>query len=125
LAPSFAAPRSRWARRRRRVDPLSAAFEAALVGGLPIARGDGALPPSARSPAFRHTATVLARRQKIVEGIVSMIEDEWLSPEVIGARLRLGAEQRRRRLAARADARNGSASLCGIIARGRLDAHRA
>ena len=35
-----------------------------------------------------HTAIIGARRAKIVEGIVSMVENEWLSPDVIGARLR-------------------------------------
>src|SRR5207247_2966380 len=34
-----------------------------------------------------HTAIIVERRDKIVESIVSMVENVWLSPEVIGARL--------------------------------------
>ena len=34
-----------------------------------------------------HTAIIPARRAKIIEGIVTMVEEDWLSPEVIGARL--------------------------------------
>ena len=66
---------------------LSAAFEAALVGGLADWFAVTALFRHPLGLPIPHTAIIPARRQKIVEGIVSMVEDEWLSPEVIGARL--------------------------------------
>jgi uncharacterized membrane-anchored protein YjiN (DUF445 family) len=65
----------------------AAAFEAALVGGLADLFAVTALFRHPLGLPIPHTAIIPARRQKIVEGIVSMIEDEWLSPEVIGARL--------------------------------------
>src|ERR1700675_2245897 len=65
----------------------AAAFEAALVGGLADWFAVTALFRHPLGLPIPHTAIIPARRQKIVEGIVSMIEDEWLSPEVIGARL--------------------------------------
>ena len=34
-----------------------------------------------------HTAIIPTRRAKIIESIVAMVEEEWLSPEVIGTRL--------------------------------------
>jgi uncharacterized membrane-anchored protein YjiN (DUF445 family) len=34
-----------------------------------------------------HTAIIPARRAKIIESIVHMVESDWLSPDVIGARL--------------------------------------
>jgi uncharacterized membrane-anchored protein YjiN (DUF445 family) len=34
-----------------------------------------------------HTAIIPTRRAKIIESIVNMVEEEWLSPEVIGQRL--------------------------------------
>src|SRR5207247_1589588 len=34
-----------------------------------------------------HTAIIPARRAKIIEGIVTMVEEDWLSPDAISARL--------------------------------------
>src|SRR4029077_19246491 len=34
-----------------------------------------------------HTAIIPARRDKIIDGIVTMVEEDWLSPEAILARL--------------------------------------
>ncbi len=66
---------------------LSAAFEAAVVGGLADWFAVTALFRHPLGLPIPHTAIIPARRQKIVEGIVSMVEDEWLSPDVIGSRL--------------------------------------
>lgn len=65
----------------------AAGFEAAVVGGLADWFAVTALFRHPLGIPIPHTAIIPARRQKIVEGIVSMIEDEWLSPDVIGARL--------------------------------------
>jgi uncharacterized membrane-anchored protein YjiN (DUF445 family) len=65
----------------------AAGFEAAVVGGLADWFAVTALFRHPLGIPIPHTAIIPARRQKIVEGIVSMIEDEWLSPEVIGLRL--------------------------------------
>src|SRR5207245_8908170 len=66
---------------------LGSGCEAAMVGGL----ADW----FAVTARFRHplglpiprTAIIPTRRAKLVEGIVTMVEEDWLSPEVIGARL--------------------------------------
>jgi len=65
----------------------AAAFEAALVGGLADWFAVTALFRHPLGLPIPHTAIIPASRKRIVEGIVSMVEDEWLSPEVIGARL--------------------------------------
>ena len=64
-----------------------AGFEAALVGGLADWFAVTALFRHPLGLPIPHTAILPTRRDKIVEGIVSMVQDEWLSPEVIGARL--------------------------------------
>src|SRR6185369_4106092 len=69
------------------IELIAAGFEAAVVGGLADWFAVTALFRHPMGIPIPHTAIIPARRQKIVEGIVSMIEDEWLSPEVIGARL--------------------------------------
>lgn len=66
----------------------AAGFEAAVVGGLADWFAVTALFRHPLGIPIPHTAIIPARRQKIVEGIVSMVETEWLSPEIIGARLR-------------------------------------
>jgi len=81
VALAWGVPSSTW------LTLLSAAFEAALVGGLADWFAVTALFRHPLGLPIPHTAIIPARRQKIVEGIVSMVEDEWLSPEVIGARL--------------------------------------
>src|SRR5437899_6411517 len=72
----------------------AAGFEAAVVGGLADWFAVTALFRHPLGIPIPHTAIIPARRQKIVEGIVSMIEDEWLSPDVIGARLQRIAPSR-------------------------------
>lgn len=66
---------------------LAAGFEAGTVGGLADWFAVTALFRHPLGLPIPHTAIIPARRTKIIESIVSMIEDEWLSPEVIGARL--------------------------------------
>lgn len=65
----------------------AAGFEAAMVGGLADWFAVTALFRHPLGLPIPHTAIIPARRTKIIEGIVSMVEEEWLSPEVIGARL--------------------------------------
>jgi len=66
---------------------LAAGFEAAVVGGLADWFAVTALFRHPLGLPIPHTAIIPTRRAKIIEGIVSMVEEEWLSPEVIGARL--------------------------------------
>ena len=66
---------------------LAAGFEAALVGGLADWFAVTALFRHPLGVPIPHTAIIPTRRDKIIESIVSMVQDEWLSPEVIGARL--------------------------------------
>jgi uncharacterized membrane-anchored protein YjiN (DUF445 family) len=65
----------------------AAGFEAAMVGGLADWFAVTALFRHPLGLPIPHTAIIPARRAKIIEGIVSMVEEEWLSPEVIGVRL--------------------------------------
>jgi uncharacterized membrane-anchored protein YjiN (DUF445 family) len=65
----------------------AAGFEAAMVGGLADWFAVTALFRHPLGLPIPHTAIIRERRAKIIESIVSMVEDEWLSPEVIGARL--------------------------------------
>ncbi len=69
------------------VHVVAAGFEAGLVGGLADWFAVTALFRHPLGLPIPHTAIIPARRAKIIESIVSMVEDEWLSPEVIGARL--------------------------------------
>lgn len=66
---------------------LAAGFEAAVVGGLADWFAVTALFRHPLGIPIPHTAIIPARRAKIIESIVSMVQDEWLSPAVIGARL--------------------------------------
>ncbi len=66
---------------------LAAGFEAAVVGGLADWFAVTALFRHPLGIPIPHTAIIPKRRAKLTEGIVSMIERDWLSPEVIGARL--------------------------------------
>jgi uncharacterized membrane-anchored protein YjiN (DUF445 family) len=66
---------------------LAAGFEAGVVGGLADWFAVTALfrhPLGLRIP---HTAIIATRRAKIVDSIVTMVETDWLSPEVIARRL--------------------------------------
>src|SRR4051812_23262707 len=62
---------------------LTAGFEAALVGGLADWFAVTALFRHPLGLPIPHTAIIPARRAKIIESIVAMVEEDWLSPEVI------------------------------------------
>jgi uncharacterized membrane-anchored protein YjiN (DUF445 family) len=66
---------------------VGAGFEAAVVGGLADWFAVTALFRHPLGLPIPHTAIIPARRAKIIESIVNMVEAEWLSPEVIGQRL--------------------------------------
>jgi uncharacterized membrane-anchored protein YjiN (DUF445 family) len=66
---------------------VGAGFEAALVGGLADWFAVTALFRHPLGLPIPHTAIIPAGRARIVDGIVGMVEREWLSPDVIGARL--------------------------------------
>ena len=66
---------------------VAAGFEAGLVGGLADWFAVTALFRHPLGLPIPHTAIIPARRAKIIESIVAMVEEEWLSPEVIGTRL--------------------------------------
>lgn len=66
---------------------LAAGFEAAVVGGLADWFAITALFRHPMGLPIPHTAIIPARRAKIIESIVAMVQDEWLAPEIIGARL--------------------------------------
>ncbi len=67
---------------------LAGGFEAATVGGLADWFAVTAMFRHPLGLPIPHTAIIAERRDKIIEGIVSMVETEWLAPDVIGARLR-------------------------------------
>ncbi len=66
---------------------VSAGFEAALVGGLADWFAVTALFRRPLGLPIPHTALLVERRAKLIEGIVAMVEHEWLGPDVIRARL--------------------------------------
>jgi len=66
---------------------VAAGFEAAVVGGLADWFAVTALFRHPLGLPIPHTAIIPARRAKIIESIVSMVEQEWLSADVIGKRL--------------------------------------
>src|SRR5262249_33823263 len=66
---------------------LAAGFEAATVGALADWFAVTALFRHPLGLPIPHTAIIPTRRAKIIEGIVTMVQEDWLSPEVIGARL--------------------------------------
>jgi uncharacterized membrane-anchored protein YjiN (DUF445 family) len=66
---------------------LNAGFEAAVIGGLADWFAVTALFRHPLGIPIPHTAIIPARRAKMIESIVHMVEEEWLSPEVIGQRL--------------------------------------
>ncbi len=65
----------------------AAGFEAATVGGLADWFAVTALFRHPLGIPIPHTALLHERRDKIVESIVSMVQDDWLAPDVILARL--------------------------------------
>ncbi len=66
---------------------LAAGFEAATVGALADWFAVTALFRHPLGLPIPHTAIIPARRAKIIEGIVTMVQEDWLSPQVIGTRL--------------------------------------
>jgi uncharacterized membrane-anchored protein YjiN (DUF445 family) len=66
---------------------VAAGFEAATVGAVADWFAVTALFRHPLGLPIPHTAIIPTRRAKIIEGIVTMVEEDWLSPEVIGTRL--------------------------------------
>src|SRR6185436_17750330 len=66
---------------------LSAGFDAATVGALADWFAVVALFRHPLGLPIPHTAIIPTRRAKIIESIVNVVENDWLSPGVIGARL--------------------------------------
>ncbi len=66
---------------------VATGFEAALVGGLADWFAVTALFRHPLGLPIPHTAIIPTRRAKIIESISSIIQEEWLSPAVIRARL--------------------------------------
>ncbi|MCC6764721.1 MAG: DUF445 domain-containing protein [Deltaproteobacteria bacterium] len=66
---------------------LAAGFDAAMVGGIADWFAVTALFRHPLGIPIPHTALIVERRDKLVDGIVATVQDEWLSPEVIGAKL--------------------------------------
>jgi uncharacterized membrane-anchored protein YjiN (DUF445 family) len=66
---------------------VAAGFEAGVVGGLADWFAVTALFRHPLGLPIPHTAIIPTKREKIVDGIVQMVESDWLSPDVIGARL--------------------------------------
>src|SRR5512135_8051 len=65
----------------------AAGFEAGVVGGLADWFAVTALFRHPLGVPIPHTAIIPNRRDRIIDSIVTMVETEWLSPEVIGRRL--------------------------------------
>src|SRR5256885_7363130 len=66
---------------------VAAGFEAAVVGGLADWFAVTAIFRYPLGLPFPHTAIIPNRRAKLIQGIVTTVEDNWLSPEVIAKRL--------------------------------------
>src|SRR5438552_10527664 len=66
---------------------VAAGFEAATVGVFADWLAGTALFRHPLGLPIPHTAIIPTRRAKIIEGIVTMVEEDWLSPDVISARL--------------------------------------
>src|SRR4030095_10602100 len=66
---------------------VTAGFEAATVGALADWFAVTALFRHPLRAPIPHTGVIPTRRVKLIESIVSVVENDWLSPDVIGARL--------------------------------------
>jgi uncharacterized membrane-anchored protein YjiN (DUF445 family) len=66
---------------------LAAGFEAGVVGGLADWFAVTALFRHPLGLPLPHTAIIPARRDRLIQGIVSTVEMQWLSPDVIARRL--------------------------------------
>jgi len=69
------------------LEVIAAGFEAGVVGGLADWFAVTALFRHPLGLPIPHTAIIANRRGKIVDAIVQTVEDDWLSPDAIGARL--------------------------------------
>src|SRR3989304_529823 len=65
---------------------IRAMAEAAMIGGLADWFAVTALFRHPLGIPIPHTAIIPARRGKIIDSIVTMVEEDWLSPDVIGGR---------------------------------------
>jgi uncharacterized membrane-anchored protein YjiN (DUF445 family) len=66
---------------------VAAGFEAAVIGGLADWFAVTALFRHPLGLPIPHTNIIHQRRAEIIEGIVRIVEEDWLSPDVIAARL--------------------------------------
>jgi uncharacterized membrane-anchored protein YjiN (DUF445 family) len=66
---------------------VAAGFEAAVVGGLADWFAVTAIFRHPLGLPFPHTAIIPNRRAKLIQGIVTTVENNWLSPDVIARRL--------------------------------------
>lgn len=66
---------------------VGAGFEAAVVGGLADWFAVTALFRHPLGLPIPHTAIIPTRRARLIEGIVSIVQNDWLSPRIIEARL--------------------------------------
>src|SRR5882724_10318816 len=66
---------------------VAAGFEAGVVGGLADWFAVTALFRHPLGLPFPHTAIIPSNRKKLVQGIRSTVENQWLSPQVIAKRL--------------------------------------
>jgi uncharacterized membrane-anchored protein YjiN (DUF445 family) len=66
---------------------VAAGFEAAVVGGLADWFAVTAIFRHPLGLPFPHTAIITNRRDKLIQGIVRTVENNWLSPAVIAKRL--------------------------------------
>lgn len=66
---------------------VAAGFEAAMVGGIADWFAVTALFRHPLGIPIPHTALIVERRDKLIDGIVATVQDEWLSPQVIGSKL--------------------------------------
>ena len=66
---------------------MAAGFEAATVGALADWFAVTALFRHPLGLPIPHTAIIPTRRAKLIESIANIVENDWLSPEVIGSRL--------------------------------------
>ena len=66
---------------------VAAGFEAAVVGGLADWFAVTAIFRHPLGLPFPHTAIITNRRDRLIQGIVTTVENNWLSPGVIAKRL--------------------------------------
>ncbi len=95
---------------------IGAGFEAAVVGGLADWFAVTALFRHPLGLPFPHTAIIPNRRNRLIQSIVSTVEHQWLSPEVISRRLeRVAPSQWVSTFCAIRGTWPASASRCGTL----------